>query len=197
MPYWTIKEEQQLRELVEQGKSIQELSSVFNRSPEALIMKLKRMSLSVPPREKSSAKNAENKVTTSATTTTPKLEPIEFEELPSPNMAMGLLWAAVRRLQEPDVGREEAKKLRLILQGVKSYIHLDADYVMRIRHVETGMLIQNQFIVSHLKYLIDHAKTPEDKAKLEQQLRDTEQHIKGMIDMGIKAPKTAQESKLT
>ena len=194
MPYWTIKEEQQLRELVEQGKSIQELSSVFNRSPEALIMKLKRMSLSVPPLEKYSAKNGGNKVTTSATTTTPKLEPVEFEELPSPNMAMGLLWAAVRRLQNPDVGREEAKKLRLILQGVKSYIHLDADYVMRIRHVETGMLIQNQFIVSHLKYLVDHAKTPEDKAKLEQQLRDTEEHIKGMIDMGIKAPKITKES---
>ena len=116
MPYWTRPEEQRLRGLVEQDKSIEELSAVFNRSPEALVMKLKRMSLSVPPRGKSSAKNEENKVTTSATTTTPKLEPIEFEELPSPNMAMGLLWAAVRRLQEPDVSREEAKKLRLILQ---------------------------------------------------------------------------------
>ena len=197
MPYWTPEQKTALTSMVEEGKSIDELCAVFHRSSEAIAMKLKRMGLPIPTGEKSFAKNAENKVTETATTTTPKLEPMKFEELPSPNMAMGLLWAAVRRLQEPDVSREEAKKLRLILQGVKSYIHLDADYVMRIRHVETGMLIQNQFIVSQLKYLIDHAKTPEDKAKLEQQLRETEQHIKGMIDMGIKAPKTTQESRLT
>src|SRR3989337_3739025 len=111
-PHWTHEQETQLIKMAEEeGKSIDELCEVFHRSPEAIAMKLKRIGLSVLPREKSSAKNAENKVTTSATTTTPKLEPIEFEELPSPNMAMGLLWAAVRRLQEPDVSREEAKKL--------------------------------------------------------------------------------------
>jgi hypothetical protein len=98
-PYWSQSEENELLELLQQGKNIEELSAVFNRSPEALILKLKRMGLSVPPLEKSSAKNAENKVTVSATTTTPKLEPIEFEELPSPNMAMGLLWA-LGKIQE-------------------------------------------------------------------------------------------------
>jgi hypothetical protein len=97
-PYWSQSEENDLLELLQQGKSVEELGAVFHRSPEAIAMKLKRMGLSVPPLEKSSAKNAGNKVTVSATTTTPKLEPIEFEELPSPNMAMGLLWAAVRRL---------------------------------------------------------------------------------------------------
>jgi ferritin-like metal-binding protein YciE len=59
------------------------------------------------------------------------------------------------------------------------------------------MFLQNQYIVSQLKYLIDHATTPEGKAKLEQQLRETEQHIKEMIDMGIKTPKTTQESRPT
>ena len=110
--YWTHEQEMQLIKMVEEeGKSIDELCEVFHRSPEAIAMKLKRMGLAVLPQEKSSAKNAENQVTEIATTTTPKLEPIEFEELPSPNMAMGLLWAAVCRLQDPDVSREEAKKL--------------------------------------------------------------------------------------
>ena len=49
----------------------------------------------------------------------------KVEELPSGNEAIGLLWAALRRLQEPDVSKDEAKKLRLIIQGAKSYIHLE------------------------------------------------------------------------
>jgi hypothetical protein len=85
-------------------------------------MKLTRLGLAIP--EKSSVENATNKVTESATTTTqmPKLEISKIEELAPGNEAMGLLWAALRRLQEPDVSKDEAKKLRLVIQGVKSYL---------------------------------------------------------------------------
>jgi hypothetical protein len=84
-----------------------------------------------------------NKVTKSATTTAmPKLEIAKLEELPTGNEAIGLLWAALRRLQEPDVSKDEAKKLRLVIQGVKSYINLEADYLLRIRRIESETLFE-------------------------------------------------------
>ena len=84
-----------------------------------------------------------NKVTESAITTPmPKLEIAKLEELPTGNKAIGLLWAALRRLQEPDVSKDEAKKLRLVIQGVKSYIHLEADYLLRLRRIESVMLLE-------------------------------------------------------
>jgi hypothetical protein len=190
MPYWSESEEKTLMEKLPGTTNLEELALSLHRSPEAIAMKLKRMSLSVPPREKHSVISERNKVTKkTGTTTTPKLEPVQFEELPSPNMAMGLLWAAVRRLQDPDVGKEEAKKLRLILQGVKSYIHLDLDYVMRIRHVETGMLLQWRHIAAKLQVEIERTKSSEEKAKLEGRLREIQQHIKEMVEMGIKEPR--------
>jgi hypothetical protein len=48
-----------------------------------------------------------------------KLEIAKDDELPTGNEAIGLLWASLRRHQEPDVSKYEAKKLRLIIQGAK------------------------------------------------------------------------------
>jgi hypothetical protein len=48
IPYWTLPEEQQPRELVEQGKPIEELCEIFKRTPEALRLKLKRLGVAVP-----------------------------------------------------------------------------------------------------------------------------------------------------
>jgi hypothetical protein len=190
MPYWSENEEKTLMEKLSGTTSLEELAESLHRSPEAVAMKLKRMGLSVPPREKHSVISERNKVTKNKpTTTTPKLEPFKFEDLPSPNEAMGLLWAAVRRLQDPDVEREEAKKLRLILQGVKSYIHLDADYVMRIRHIETGMLLQWRHIASELELQIEQMKGSQEKDKLKAHLSEVQQHIKEMVEMGIKEPR--------
>jgi hypothetical protein len=193
MPYWTVQEEGHLKELVEQDKSIEELCEIFKRSPEALRLKLKRLGSPAP--KTVSCEKSGIKVTTNATTTTPQLEPVKVEELPSPMQAMSLLWAAVKRLQEPGVSEEETRKLRLIVSGVKAYVHLDADYVLKIKHVETGMLIQNRYIASQLRWLIDQAKTPEEKLRLEKELCEVEQHIKEMLEMGIREPRIAKENK--
>ena len=187
MPYWTVEQEKLLLDLVKEGKTLEAVAEALNRSPEAIAKKLKRMRMPIP--EKCLAKISENKVTKDTPTTTPKLEPLKLEQLPSPNEAMGLMWAAIRRLQDPDVGKEEAKKLRLIIQGVKSYIHLEADYVIRIRHVETGMLIQAKHIATHLQLQINQSKSSGEKAKLEQELREVQQHIKEMVEMGIQEPR--------
>jgi hypothetical protein len=177
-PYWTHAEEMNLARMVKEGKTIDELSELFKRSPEAIRLKLRRLGLAV---------SEKSKVTTGSTTTSApvKLEPLAFSELPSPNEALGLLWAAVKRLQEPDVGREEAKKLRLILTGVKSYIHLDADYVLRIREVERRMLVMFKTELAHIKVFLDQAKAPAEKERWQQECARLEKEIAGMEAMGI------------
>ena len=75
-------------------------------------MKCKRLGVTVP---------SANKVTKTTTTMSAKLEPVSVGELPSPMEAMTLLWAAVKRLQQPDVGREEAEKLMAL--GYEFHYH--------------------------------------------------------------------------
>jgi hypothetical protein len=175
MPYWNMSQEQQLLEMVEEGKDLEEIAKVFKRSREAVRLKISRLGLAVPEK---------NKVTIGSTTT-PKLEPLKFEELPSPNEALGLLWAAVKRLQDPNVGREEAKKLRLILSGVKSYIHLEADYVFRTREVERRMLVMFKTELAHMKVFVEHAQDPAEKERWQQECARLEKEIAGMEAMGI------------
>jgi len=195
VPYWTNAEEKTLIEMLSKAESLKDLGRALNRSPEAIAMKLKRMHLAIP--EKRSAISEANKVTENATTTTPKLEPVKFEALPSPNEAMGLLWAAIQRLQEPDVSKEEAKKLRLIIQGVKGYIHLDADYVMRIRKMEQQMLVQNKALAEYFRQLIDRETDSEKKARFEETLKSLEQSIKESIGLGVREPKSVKERQLS
>jgi len=187
LPYWSLEEEQRLRTLISEGETLKDIALVLQRSPEAITKKLERMNLALP--QKHSAIPKENKVTKTTPTTTPKLKPLKFKDLPSPNEAMGLLWAAIQRLQDSDVGREESKKLRLIIQGVKSYIHLDADYVFRVREVERRMLAMYKTEVVHLQVLADHAENPEEKQKLEAEIKELQGHIADMEAMGITEPK--------
>jgi len=123
----------------------------------------------------------------------PKLEIAKVEELPSGNEAMGLLWAALRRLQEPDVSKDEAKKLRLIIQGAKSYIHLDADYLLRIRRIESETLSEWKHLAASWKIEICRAQTPENQAKYEELLSNAQEHIKQLIDAGVKEVKAFKE----
>jgi hypothetical protein len=183
MPYWSPQELAFLIKQVKKGISLSDIALRLKRSEDSLKMKLKRMGIAIP--EKCLTKSAENKVT-KTTTTTPKLEPVKFSELPSPNEAMQLLWAAIKRLQEPDVTREEAKKLRLILSGVKAYIHLDADYVLRVRQVERRMLAMYKAEVVHFQHLVDHTQSPEEKVRLEAEIKELQGHIAEMEALGAK-----------
>ena len=190
---WSELDEKQLRDLVAKQKSIDEIAIALKRSPEAILMKLTRSGLAIP--EKSSVENAANKVTKQPTTTTqmPKLEIAKVEELPSGNEAIGLMWAALRRLQEPDVSKDEAKKLRLIIQGAKSYIHLEADYLLRMRRIESETLSEWKHLAASWKIELSRAQTPEDKAKYEKLLRNAQEHIKQFIEACVKEVKEIKE----
>lgn len=203
MPYWKPEEEKQLAETLSKAESLEELAKALNRSPEAVAMKLKRMGLQAPPRktEKSSAKNSEKKNSFFATTTTPtsapKLEPVPFKELPSANEMMGLLVAAIRRLQEPDVSKDEAKKLRLLIQTAKTYIHLEAGVVLRMRHVESNMLAEWQHMAAVYERELARAHSEEDKALFTRLLQEAKQHIKEFVELGVKEPKKLREEQLS
>lgn len=190
---WTELDEKQLQDLIANNKSIDEIATALNRSPEAIFMKLTRLGVAIP--QKSSVENTVNKVTESATTTTqmPKLEIAKLEELPTGNEAIGLLWAALRRLQEPDVSKDEAKKLRLVIQGVKSYIHLEADYLVRMRRIESEALSEWKHLAASWKIQLNRAQTPEDKAKYEKLLSSAQEHIKQFLEAGVKEVKELKE----
>jgi hypothetical protein len=188
MPYWTAQDVAFLIEQVKEGQPLVEIGLKLGRSVDSLKMKLKRLKLTIP--EKCLAKSGRKKDTFSTTTTLPKkLQAVEFSQIPSPNEALGLLWAAVRRLQDPDVGKDEVRKLRLIVQAVKSYIHLDYDYVGRIRQVEKNALAEWKFIESELQLKLERAETPDQRAALEQRLREARSVIAEMIEMGIQEPR--------
>jgi hypothetical protein len=190
---WSELDEKQLQDLVGEHKSIDDIALALKRSPEAIFMKLSILGLAIP--EKSSLQNMGNKVTESSTTTTPmpRLEIAKVEELPTGNEAIGLLWASLRRLQEPDVSKDEAKKLRLIIQGVKSNIHLEADYLLRIRRIESETLSEWKHMAASWKIQLNRAQTPEEKSKYEKLLSSAQEHIKQFVEAGVKEVKEIKE----
>jgi len=121
MPYWTQEQETKLKDMINQGKSLQELVEFFRRSPEAIRLKLKRSGLSIP------IPLSPIKVTT---TTTPNLEPVKpAKHLIDYEGTMRLLLGAIKRLNEPNTSPEEVKKLRLLISAAKAYALLLARYV--------------------------------------------------------------------
>jgi len=122
MPYWTKEQETELKDMVDQGKSLEELAELFHRSQEAIRLKLKRLGLPIP------LPLSPIKVTT--TTTTPSPEPVKpAEHLIDYEGTMRLLLGAIKRLNEPNTSPEEVKKLRLLISAAKAYALLLARYV--------------------------------------------------------------------
>jgi len=194
MPHWTIEDEAKLRRLILEGESLEDIAIILKRSPDAVAMKAKRMGLPVPKRKSESVRRkCENKVTFEAATTTTQpakpIKPVSPQELPSPYEALSLLWAAVQRLQEPDVSQEEVKKLRLIITGVKGYTTLLADYVYRLREMEKHMLTIMKGQLVHFKALLEQAETAEEKALYEQQIKELQESIAKMEAEGVTVPR--------
>jgi len=197
MPYWTIEEEKQLLKMLPE-KDLQEIAKVLNRSPDAVAMKCQRLGLTGLPRKgkKSSAKNSGKNDSFSATTTLPpKLEPVKFEDQPAPLEMMGLLAAAVQRLQQPDVTPFEAKKLRLVIQGAKTYINLFSGVVWRMRHLESDMLGQWRHLAAQYEVEVSRAKTEEEKAKFQSLLEDARQQIRELVELGTAEPKKLRDER--
>lgn len=192
MPKWTVQDEERLRKLASEGECLEDIALFLKRSPDAILMKAKRLGLPIPKRKSESfLRNRQIKVTNSATTTTQAkpLTPVSTMELPAPYEALTLLWAAVKRLQEPDVTQEEVKKLRLIIMGVKGYTTLLANYVYRLREMEQHLLTTMKAQVVHFKALMEQTQSREEKGLYEEQIKTLEQSIAKMEAEGISVPK--------
>jgi hypothetical protein len=106
---------------------------------------------------------------------------------------MCLLAAALQRLTLPDVSLSEIKRLRLIVQGAKSYIHLFSDTVWRIRHVESDILAHWQHLQSQYEIEVERARNEGEKAKFKALLEDSRRQIKELIDLGTAEPQKLRE----
>lgn len=162
MPYWTKLEEERLRELVEEGKSIEELSQVFKRSAEAVRLKLRGLGLAIPQSLKEVG-----------STSTPQeaLAPLKAtEDLISAEEAMRMWLGCIKRLNEPGLTSFELKRIRLILSALKSYIIVYADYVERIKEIEERLSKLTDLLIAHTEEKRDKAESEEERAKWQQKL---------------------------
>ena len=113
--YWTREEERKLVEYWRQGvRNPEILADRLGRKLEGVKKKLSRLGLVVEPEKRGGP-------------TTTELE--MPEELPSLEEALKLLVAAMEALQKPGLSRAEVSRLRSIIQAVRTYKELLADYV--------------------------------------------------------------------
>lgn len=118
MPYWTSEQESKLRQMASQGKSLEELAESFDRTVEAVRLKLKRLGLDIPLPS----------IKVTSTTTTPPQPVKPAEHLIDFEGAMRFLLGAMKRLNKRNVSPEEVKKLRLLISTAKAYALLLARY---------------------------------------------------------------------
>lgn len=200
MPYWIAQEEKQLINMVKEGEALEDIATALGRTPDAISMKLKRMDLPVPPRKKSRAKSAENKVTINATTTTtPKPKPIKMaKDLISPEEALKMWLGCVKRLNEPGCTPQDVKRIRLILTSLKGYIIVCSDYYERIRTVELKMEQLKESMLKYYKMQYEMAHTEEEKAEWQRQIDELEVEPEAREELKAKKyhvwPRTARRS---
>jgi hypothetical protein len=116
---WTIEEEKQLKEMVQAGKSLVVMSEFFGKSAESVKQKISRLGLKVVGR----------RITC----------PTSSNELPSVEKALQTLAAAMKALETEGLDQAETLRLRSIIQGVKVYQELFADF-MDYRGIEAKLI---------------------------------------------------------
>jgi len=60
MPYWTTEEETTLINMVEAGKTVEEICEHFHRSHEAIKLKLRRLGAVIPQSQKKLTQHAQH-----------------------------------------------------------------------------------------------------------------------------------------
>ena len=161
MRYWTKPEEQLLKEMAEQGRSIEEICSQLHRSAEALRLKAKRMGIVISERQKEVS-----------STTTP-LEPIKpAENLISVEEAAKMALGCIQRLNEKGLTALEMKRIRLIISALKGYIILYSTYVERIGEVEERIKELNKVVLSQLEDRLKKAQSDEERKLWQERLKE-------------------------
>jgi hypothetical protein len=124
---WTVEEEKQLRQMVEARNSVRVIARTLGKTRDGVRMKIARLGLEVVVQPKTS-----ERTTTTSEFASPK-------DLPSIEEALKTLNTALERLKTPGLEQSEVLRLRSIIQGVKIYQELFADYA-DYRGIETRLI---------------------------------------------------------
>jgi hypothetical protein len=122
--FWSVDEERTLGKLWREGVADPEILAVrLKRKPEAVRKKLQRLGL-VVGRDKAAG------ATTNGVRITDEREMLDIpEELPTVEEALKMQMGALNALRQPNLPRVEIMRLRAIIEGVKIYKALFADYL--------------------------------------------------------------------
>jgi hypothetical protein len=112
---WSVDEEKQLREMVQVGKSVGVIAETFGKTQNAIRQKMIKLELK-------EEKKSHSKVFSSSNLELP-------EDLPSIEDQLKVLVGALNELKTRGLDQAEVLRLRSIIQGVKVYKELCADYV--------------------------------------------------------------------
>ncbi len=112
---WTADEEKQLKQMLQENKSVRVMAKVLGKTRDGLRIKIARLGLEDVGRLESGR-----------TTSTRLILP---SELPSIEEELKKLSAALAALETPGLDQAETIRLRSIIQGVKIYKELFEDYV--------------------------------------------------------------------
>lgn len=112
---WTVEEEKQLKQMLQAGKSVRVIAKAMGKTRDCIRKKIARLELEVVVHAK-----------TERTTTSNLILP---SQLPSVESQLKVLSAALKALEQPGLEQAETLRLRSIIQGVKVYKELFADYV--------------------------------------------------------------------
>ena len=110
---WTLEEEKRLKQLLQEGKSVRAIAKSLGKTRDCVRMKIARLEVVVQPESR-------------RTTTTELILP---SELPTVEDELKVLSAALKALEQPGLEQSETLRLRSIIQGVRIYEDLFADYV--------------------------------------------------------------------
>ena len=124
---WTVEEEKQLRQMVEARNSVRVIARTLGKTRDGVRMKIARLGLEVVVQLKKS-----ERTTTTSEFASPK-------DLPSIEEALKTLNTALEGLKTPGLEQSEVLRLRSIIQGVKIYQELFADYA-DYRGIETRLI---------------------------------------------------------
>jgi len=104
---WTREDEKALREMVEQGASIEAIAEAFDREPDAIRMKVKRLGLKVVVQKNSGQR-----------TTTSELLP---GDILTHEQALRILAGAIEKASEPGLDKVEIMRLKVLVDAAKTY----------------------------------------------------------------------------
>ena len=112
---WSHAQVKQLQELRNNGKTVAEIAQLMDKSSDAVKQKLRRLGLKVVTLE-----NREGSTSS---------ELILPEDLPSVEMTLLKLAAAMKALEDPKLTKTDVMRLRTLIQAITIYQKRYAEYV--------------------------------------------------------------------